>query len=266
MESRKDYYNFIRYKRKLFFNPNATSNYVHETKTNNLISSNTKIRRILNEEKKKKEEQEELLELRDKVPYKSFVSEKMMNKIRGLFTEDFKFNNMELNEEFYQKFENRINFMEDIYKLPVIKNNLVKFKIDNNKSLSLIEWKNINVINHQTLNYLNQLKRKIQREKDEKAKKLEEFLRKKREEEKEYELLEKKNEGKNIEKKDENKNMEEEEKLKTIMAEIINKEEQREQKFEELYSIEEYFMHKNIYFSDNVSIASERLRSIFFNN
>lgn len=268
LESRKDYYNFIRYKRKLFFNPNATSNYVHETKTNNLISSNTKIRRnsLLNEEKKKKEEQEELLELRDKVPYKSFVSEKMMNKIRGLFTEDFKFNNMELNEEFYQKFENRINFMEDIYKLPVIKNNLVKFKIDNNKSLSLIEWKNINVINHQTLNYLNQLKRKIQREKDEKAKKLEEFLRKKREEEKEYELLEKKNEGKNIEKKDENKNMEEEEKLKTIMAEIINKEEQREQKFEELYSIEEYFMHKNIYFSDNVSIASERLRSIFFNN
>ena len=50
------------------------------------------------------------------------------------------------------------------------------------------------------------------------------------------------------------------------MAEIINKEEQREQKFEELYSIEEYFMHKKIYFSDNVSIASERLRSIFFNN
>ena len=54
------------------------------------------------------------------------------------------------------------------------------------------------MINHQTLNYLNQLKRKIQREKDEKAKKLEEFLRKKREEEKEYELLEKKNEGKII--------------------------------------------------------------------
>ena len=71
---------------------------------------------------------------------------------------------------------------------------------------------------------------------------------------------------KTLKKKDENKNMEEEKKIKTFMAEIINKEEQREQKFEELYSIEEYFMHKNIYFSDNVSIASERLRSIFFNN
>ena len=83
-----------------------------------------------------------------------------MNQIKGLFTEDFKFNNMQFNEEFYKKFENRINFMEDIYKLPVIKNNLVKYQIDDNISLG-VEWKNINVINHQTLNFLNQLKGKF---------------------------------------------------------------------------------------------------------
>ena len=186
-----------------------------------------------------------------------------MNQIKGLFTEDFKFNNIQLNEDFYQKFENRINFMEDIYKLPVIKNNLVKLKLN---TLEAVEWKNINAINHQTLNFLNQLKRKIQREKDEKEKKLEEFLNKKRQEEKEYEILENKNKGENIEQKDAKEAMKEEEKLKNIMAEIISKEEKREQKFEELYIIEEYFLHKNIYFDDRVSVASERLRSIFFNN
>ena len=265
LESRKDYFNFIKHKRNIFFNPNATSNFVHETNSNHLISSNKKINlySLINNQNKKREEQEELLELRDKVPYLPVGSEKMMNQIKGLFTEDFKFNNIQLNEDFYQKFENRINFMEDIYKLPVIKNNLVKLKLN---TLVAVEWKNVNAINHQTLNFLNQLKRKIQREKDEKEKKLEEFLNKKRQEEKEYEILENKNKGENIEQKDSKEAMEEEEKLKKIMAEIINKEEKREQKFEELYIIEEYFLHKNIYFDDRVSIASERLRSIFFNN
>ena len=100
----------------------------------------------------------------------------------------------------------------------------------------------------------------------EKAKKLEEYLIKKREKEKEYEILEKKNKGKNSEKKNENDILKEEEKLKNIMADIIKNEDKKEQKFEDLYMIEEYFFHKNTYFSDNVSIASDRLRNIFFNN
>ena len=270
LENRKDYFNFIRNKRNLFFNPNATSNYVHEKSSNYLISTITKTKYfsiLNNKNKKQKDHREELLELRDKVPYISFEQEKMMKQIKSLFSEDFKFNNMQLNEDFYRNNENRVNFLEDILRVPVIKNNLVKVKIDKNKSLDVNEWKNINVINHQTWNFLNQLKRKIQREKDEKNKKLKEYLIKKREAEKEYEILEKKNKGESsIQKKDENEKKKEEEQLKTIMDDIIGKEEKKEQKFEDLYSIEEYFLRKNMYFSDNVSIASQKLRNIFFDN
>lgn len=269
LESRKDYFNFIRHKRNLFFNPNATSNYVHERSSNYLISTITKSKTysvINNNNLKPKDQTEELLELRDQVPNFAFESEKMMKQIKSLFSQDFKFNNMQFNEDFYKNNENRINFMEDIYKVPVIKNNLVGIKIDKNKSLGMNEWKNINVINHQTWNFLNQLKRKIQREKDEKAKKLEEYLKKKREAEKEYEILEKKNYGKNLDKKDEKDTLKEKEKLKNIMDDIINLEEKKEQKFEDLYIIEEYFLHKNTYFDDKVSIASKRLRHVFFDN
>ena len=268
LESRKDYFNFIKHKRNLFFNPNATSNYVHERSTNYLISSITKSKSyaVLSNEMIKKDQTEELLEMRDIVPSFNSNSEKMINQIKSLFSQDFKFNNMQFNEDFYQSFENRINFMEDIFRVPVIKNNLVKIKIDRNKSLGISEWKNINVITHQTWNFLNQLKRKIQREKDENAKKLQEYLNKKREMEKEYEILEKKNKGKIEDKKDEKENLKEQEKLKNIMNDIIGKEEKKEQKFEDLYDIEEYFLHKNTYFDDNVSIAPDRLRAIFFHN
>lgn len=268
LESRKDYFNFIKHKRNLFFNPNATSNFVHERSTNYLISSITKSKSyaVLNHEMIKKDQTEELLEMRDIVPTFDSISQKMILQIKSLFSEDFKFNNMQFNEDFYQNFENRINFMEDIYRVPVLKNNLVRIKIDKNKSLGVSEWKNINVITHQTWNFLNQLKRKIQREKDEKAKKLEEYLMKKREMEKEYEILEKKNKGKVEDKKDEKEKLKEQEKLKNIMNDIIEKEEKKEQKFEDLYDIEEYFLHKNNYFDDNASIAPERLRAIFFEN
>ena len=268
IESRKDYFNFIRHKRNLFFNPNATSNFVHEKSSNFLISSIVKSKSysVLNNKIKIKDQKEELLELRDKVPFAAFDLEKMIKQIKSLFSEDFKFNNMQFNEDFYKNFENRINFMEDIYRVPIIKNNLVKIKIDNEKTLGVNEWKNINVINSQTLNFLNQLKRKIQREKDEKARKLEEYLIKKREAEKEYEILEKKNKGKIEEKKDEKEKEKEAEKLKNIMADIIDKEEKKEQKFEDLYDIEEYFLHKNNYFDDSVSVAPDKLRTFFFDN
>ena len=136
LESRKDYFNFIKHKRNLFFNPNATSNYVHERSTNYLISSITKSKSyaVLSNDMIKKDQTEELLEMRDIVPSFNSNSEKMINQIKSLFSEDFKFNNMQFNEDFYKSFENRINFMEDIYRVPVLKNNLVKIKIDRNKS------------------------------------------------------------------------------------------------------------------------------------
>ena len=272
LESRKDYFNFINQKRKLFFNPKATSNFVHEKSSNYLISTIMKSKSysiLYDRGFTKKIDANELLELRDKVPNIAFESEKMIKQIKNLFSQDFKFNNISFNEEFYKNLENKINFMEDIYRVPIIKNNLVKIKIDKNKSLGVNEWKNINVINHTTWNYLNQLKRKIQREKDEKEKKLKEYLKKKKEEEKEYEILQKKNKEKNKEKSEEIKTetiSKDEEKLKTIMDDLVKDEENKNQKFEDIYSIEEYFLYKNIYFDDKVSIAPNKLRYVFFNN
>ena len=100
------------------------------------------------------------------------------------------------------------------------------------------EWKNINVINSTTWNYLNRLKRKLQREKDEKLKR-EKELELKRKEEEELIFIKNKNQSK------------EEEKLKL-------------QQYEDLYIIEEYFLHKNNYNNDNVSIATDKLRYLFF--
>ena len=269
LETRKDYFNYIRHKRNLFFSPNATSNFVHEKSTNFLISTITKSRpySILNENyKREKNEKEEALELRDKVPNISYEQKKMIKIIKNLFSQDFKFNNVQFNEDFYQSSENRINFMQDILRVPVIKNNLVKIKIDKNVSFTASEWKKINVINHQTWDFLMQIKRKLQREKDEKNKKLEEFLIQKRQKEKEYEILEKKVGGEINSQKNEKEVLEEEEKLKKIVSNIIENEEKKSIKFEDLYSAEEYFLRRNSYFDDSVSIASDKLRNIFFNN
>ena len=65
------------------------------------------------------------------------------------------------NEIFYKNFENKINFIYDSMKLPVIKNNLVKRIIDAEKNSIYL-----NAIESQNFLYLNQLKLKIQKEKD----------------------------------------------------------------------------------------------------
>ena len=50
------------------------------------------------------------------------------------------------------------------------------------------------------------------------------------------------------------------------MDDLVKDEENKNQKFEDIYSIEEYFLYKNIYFDDKVSIAPNKLRYVFFNN
>ena len=95
---------------------------------------------------------------------------------------------------------------------------------------------------------------------------MEEFLIQKRQKEKEYEILEKKVGGEINSQKNEKEILEEEEKLKKIVSNIIENEEKKSIKFEDLYSAEEYFLRRNSYFDDSVSIASDKLRNIFFNN
>jgi hypothetical protein len=265
LETRKDYHNYIRHKRNLFFNPNSTSNYVHEKSSNYLISSIIKSKEysiLYKNNKRLKDNKEEALELRDKVPNMSYEQNKMMKKIKNLFSQDFKFNNILFKEDFYHKNENKINFLQDIFRVPVLKNNLVKIKFDKNLAFSSSEWKKISAINHQTWDFLMQLKRKIQREKDEKNQKLQDYLNKKRQKEKEYELLNKNNKNKNKEKNE--IEIQDEENYKKIIDDIIESEVKKEKNMEDLYTAEEYFLRRNNYFDDKVSIANDNLRNIFF--
>ena len=284
-EKRQDYIEFINKKRKLFFNPKSTSQFVHDKNSDYLIYSikRTKSYQILqpNYSIKPRNPKEELIEMRDIVPNLPFNTQKLITQIRNLFSQDYKFNYSQFNESFYNNFENRVNFIDDIYRVPIFKNNLVKIILNKKELLGFEEWKNINVINTTTWNYLNMVKTKIQREKDEKIKKEIELELKKKEEE-EYGFLikkkkskkkqktkkaqnEKNNSSSSEEESDNNKKIiKEEENYSNIMMNVEKEEKLKEQQYEDLYIIEEYFLHKNNYDSGRVSIADDKIKEFFF--
>ena len=75
-------------------------------------------------------------------------------------------------DDFYDKFENKINFLSDAYLLPELKNHFTcsinKKTYKNCVRNETIEFENIhNVIDKTTLIYLNTLKLKYQKQKDE---------------------------------------------------------------------------------------------------
>ena len=282
MALRKDYMEFINKKRRIFFNPSNTSQYVHERSTDYLMQKikKSKSYQILqpNYAFKQKNPKEEIIEMRDMVPSLPFNAQDIINQIKKLFSQEYNFNYTQINDKFFKNFENRINFIFDIYRVPIFKNNLVKIILKKGKSLEIEEWKNINVINTNTWNYLNRLKSKIQKEKDEKLKKQkEEEIRKKLEEE-EAKLLKKAKERNNENQKNEKSsnneeddgkynenNFLEDENFKKMISEIEEEEQLKEQNLSDLYIIEEYFNYKNNSNNNKVSIASDKLRYIYFN-
>jgi hypothetical protein len=281
MALRKDYLEFISKKRKIFFNPNNTSQYAHERYTDYLMQKIKKSKscKILqpNYVFKQKNPKEEIIEMRDVVPSLQFNAQAIINQIKNMFSQESQLNYTQINDEFFKNFENRINFIFDIYRVPIFKNNLVKIIISKVKSLEIEEWNNINVINPTTWNYLNRLKSKIQKEKDEKLKKQkEEEIRKKLEEE-EAELLKKAKERNNENQKNEKtsynekddecneKDFIEDENFKKMISDIEKEEQLKEQNLADLYIIEEYFNYKNKSGNNKVSIASDKLRNVYFN-
>ena len=272
-EKRKDYIDFINKKRNILFNPNATNQYVHDKSSDYLINSIKKNKSYYilepNYIKKPKSPTEEVIEMRDSVPNLPFKTQKLITQIKNLFSQDYKFNYSQFNEEFYNNFENRINFLYDIYRVPIFKNNLVKVILNKEEPYGFEEWKNINVINNGMWNYLNRLKTKIQREKDEKLKKQKELELKKKEEEEKNIKNNKNRIKKNIEndKEENDKNkiiIKEEEKYSNIIMNIEKETKIKKQQYEDLYIIEEYFIHKINNNNIKVSIASEKLRYLFF--
>ena len=292
-EKRKDYFDFIDKKRKIFFNLKSTSQYTHEKCSDYLINSvkRTKSYQLLQPDYilKPKNPKEEIIEMRDNVPNLPFNTQKLIKQIKNLFSQDYKFNYAKFNETFYNNYENKINFIYDIYRVPIFKNNLVKIVLTKKEPYEFEEWKNINVINATTWNLLNMVKTKLQREKDEKVKKEKELeLKKKEEEELNFSKKKKKTKNgkkaqekekteKNVSEKndtsissseEENDNnkkiIKEEENYSNIMMNVEKEEQLKQQQYEDLYIIEEYFLHKNNYDSGKVSITSDKLRHLFF--
>ena len=171
-----DYYKeYVERNKKFnFFNkyPNCDSEYAHNLRVDLYVA---KVNESLKEEKKnndkylkfEKEKMEEEKELRDKVLYPSLDFQKISKKIKKILTQQSNFNK-EKREKFYDKYENRINFLYDNFKPPHIQNNLSKLKFED-----IIKDKKLNLINrlgNSAINYLSITKTKLQRERDEKIK------------------------------------------------------------------------------------------------
>ena len=177
MQFGKQYHDFINRRNRLNFNPNFNSAYIHRVNSSYMINKilfkkksgfNTiKDKLNINFEKQQVNTEENLeMELRDKVGPFSSDLEKYKKPIKLYFSDGIKLNLKTFHEKFFDKYENKINFLFDDRRFPTIKNKLKKMIIDI-KTAGAYEWKLLNMIEHSTLTYLNKLKVKIQRELDE---------------------------------------------------------------------------------------------------
>ena len=197
--------------------------------------------------------QDEIIESQDTVAYYDVRESELKKNIYGLLrAKGNKLNQLDIGPEtFYKNFENRINFLQDVYQVPYFKNNLINYFHSENKAQKLCEYQNY--IEHGIVQYLNVLKVKIQREKDEL---IEEEKRKKnasltvKEEKKEEEEV---NEN-NIEK---------------LLLTLDQKDEQpisqeEQQKNLNLYELEDFFIHKYARY-DSINLNCQQARDIILN-
>ena len=159
-------------KRYNFFNKyqNCNTDYSHYIKANffiDKVNENIKQEKIANDKylKKEKEKMEEEKESRDKVFYPPLDMQKISSKIKSILS---RFNEIDKRERFFDKFENRVNFLFDNFKPPSIKNNLTKIKYEDAKNEKKIKL--VNRVGNATINYLSNAKVKFQRLRDEKIK------------------------------------------------------------------------------------------------
>ena len=109
--------------------------------------------------------------------------QKISKQIKEILANEYKFNHFEKHEHFFDNFTNRVNFLFDNFKPPYIKNNLIKIRFDRtNYENNNFEWKWLNALGINAINYLSRARIKIQRENDEKKK----FLREKNKIKKRY--------------------------------------------------------------------------------
>ena len=183
MELSHSYKNYVEKANKLSFSnySNANTKYAHNIRSQYLLN---KFHDCFQKEKEKnekyslneKEKKEIESELRDEVFYPSLDLMKISKQIKNILANEYKFNQIQKHEHFYDNYVNRINFIFDNFKIPYIKNNLIKIKFEEiNYHNNSFDWKWINSLGKNAMNYVARAKIKLQREKDEKMK----FLREK---------------------------------------------------------------------------------------
>ena len=171
-----------------------------------------------------------LIELKDEVKIPSLKKKKINKIIYKFLTNEIDIKEIINKELFYKNYENKINFIFDRMKLPVIKNNLVKRIINIEQN-----WNLLNAIENQNFLYLNQLKIIIQKENDKKNK------------------IKSKNEN-----EDKNK------KIKLFLSKENTDHELDKFDQEFLFDIERYFNKKDITFK-NVNISNNKLKDCVYN-
>ena len=259
-----------------------STNFMTNNITNTLrkkISHNTKI--IFEPQKKREKTQkldyELIQEMQDKIDEEPIDLENIKNTLKTLFSDETKFNQVrKINEDFFDIFENKINFLYDCRRFPIIKNKLKTIKLDL-KSVDNNEWTKLNSLQNYTLIFLNKKRVDIQRKLDEieKMGNIDKKLK--------YKLY--KDIGfseEEIEKKDKLKskdgihfvdnNNSIDHIIKLMKNEIKynnetneNEDEEKESKKEDIYEFEQFFGH-NVRPYTTIDFANKKLSSIVYHN
>ena len=228
------------------FNQNHSQK-IHELKTNFLISQEIKeykkdMNRIKNavNDKRTKEEIEEANDFFFDEDLKETKLKRLIKNFLG--AKDNKLNQLQFGKDpFFEKFENKVNFIYDINQIPNIKNNFIDLS---SKINNLNEYKN--VIDYGINNYLCTVRFNIQKNKDEKYFMLNNPIEyRKKEKLKKKEMESKKKNRKNIDDDNYLKNKEEEDKYSII------------------YILENFFRHKILKYN-NIGFTSDKIKSIIY--
>ena len=228
--------------RTIYFVDTVNENLKNEAKNNKLY--------LLKEKEKFDDEKE----LRDTIFYPSLELQKILKQIKLILGNENKFNQFAGHVQFFDKFENRINFLFDNFKPPNIKNNLIKITyedMNNDNKLSLIHR-----VGNASINYLSHAKIILQKRKDEKIR----FLFEKNKIKKKYNYYKKLSSAHVYNSKEEIE--------KIIYKDYYRNEndlnpERENISFEEAMELKNYFETKKEKFN-NVCISEQRSREFVF--
>ena len=292
MKLDKHYDEFIQRKIILNYNPNFNSPTIHRMSMNFMINNITKnmFRKNTLKEKKEKLKEERKAEkkkldnelseeMRDTFEEIPVDLEIIKRNVRTFLVDETKFNRRaEIKDEFFDILENKINFILDCRRFPIIKNNLKRIKITIRAGNNINEWTRLNTLGNCTINYLNKLKYKLQKELDEIEEKENNQKEKRFRLYKDIGIFEEKNKKKEKNKKifkkenefDIDNNTSIDYIINIMKNEIKNEKEETEESFrkekikkEDTYELEEFFVNKSKPYK-HIDYADEKLSYIVY--